>query len=76
MGVLPPGIVNMTVANYSVKKSLKSTPSFEINLNCGKTCTKAKNNREKNGYPSQSVIAFFKINKCACILKKDRYILN
>ena len=28
VGVLPPGIVNMTVANYSVKKSLKRTKKF------------------------------------------------
>lgn len=28
LGVLPPGIVNMTVANYSVKKSLKRAKKF------------------------------------------------
>ncbi len=28
VGVLPPGIVNMTVANYSVKKSLKKARKF------------------------------------------------
>jgi threonine/homoserine/homoserine lactone efflux protein len=28
VGVLPPGIVNMTVANYSVKKSLKRASKF------------------------------------------------
>ncbi|CAM4423214.1 LysE family transporter [Flavobacterium terrigena] len=28
VGVLPPGIVNMTVANYSVKKSLKRAKKF------------------------------------------------
>ena len=28
VGVLPPGIVNMTVANYSVKKSLKRARRF------------------------------------------------
>ena len=28
LGVLPPGIVNMTVANYSVKKSLKKARGF------------------------------------------------
>ena len=28
VGVLPPGIVNMTVANYSVKKSIKRARRF------------------------------------------------